>query len=119
MPNGRRIPSTNTSRSCAPPVFFGSRSTRISPDPVSARKISLFGATVRKRGILKPLAYTLTVNPAGTVGRKPSGGLTRSGPLPADFVANGAGSFGFCPRSEEHTSELQSPYDLVCRLLLE
>src|SRR5437867_9573929 len=33
---------------------------------------------------------------------------------------------GFCPgframyiRSEEHTSELQSPYDLVCRLLLE
>src|SRR5437867_7324821 len=27
-------------------------------------------------------------------------------------------SFG-CVRSEEHTSELQSPYDLVCRLLLE
>src|SRR5437867_9820859 len=26
---------------------------------------------------------------------------------------------GFEPRSEEHTSELQSPYDLVCRLLLE
>src|SRR5437867_5088153 len=24
-----------------------------------------------------------------------------------------------CLRSEEHTSELQSPYDLVCRLLLE
>src|SRR6266705_7124120 len=23
------------------------------------------------------------------------------------------------PRSEEHTSELQSPYDIVCRLLLE
>src|SRR5437867_10741544 len=28
------------------------------------------------------------------------------------------GSFGLA-RSEEHTSELQSPYDLVCRLLLE
>src|SRR5207248_10929056 len=26
---------------------------------------------------------------------------------------------GICGRSEEHTSELQSPYDLVCRLLLE
>src|SRR5437867_10744583 len=26
---------------------------------------------------------------------------------------------GGCARSEEHTSELQSPYDLVCRLLLE
>src|SRR5437867_5507113 len=25
----------------------------------------------------------------------------------------------FTNRSEEHTSELQSPYDLVCRLLLE
>src|SRR5256885_8490748 len=31
-----------------------------------------------------------------------------------------AGSFGTgCPRSEEHTSELQSPCNLVCRLLLE
>src|SRR5437867_10196205 len=29
-------------------------------------------------------------------------------PLPMDLL-----------RSEEHTSELQSPYDLVCRLLLE
>src|SRR5207248_9705957 len=31
------------------------------------------------------------------------------------------GSCRPCPagRSEEHTSELQSPYDLVCRLLLE
>src|SRR5207248_6160535 len=26
---------------------------------------------------------------------------------------------GVAARSEEHTSELQSPYDLVCRLLLE
>src|SRR5207248_6058749 len=26
---------------------------------------------------------------------------------------------GVLSRSEEHTSELQSPYDLVCRLLLE
>src|SRR5437867_9910606 len=28
-------------------------------------------------------------------------------------------SRGGVARSEEHTSELQSPYDLVCRLLLE
>src|SRR5437868_10764362 len=27
--------------------------------------------------------------------------------------------FNFSPRSEEHTSELQSRFDLVCRLLLE
>src|SRR4051794_41624869 len=29
------------------------------------------------------------------------------------------GAAGFEPRSEEHTSELQSPVHLVCRLLLE
>src|SRR5690348_17844371 len=31
----------------------------------------------------------------------------------------GARRTSFCPRSEEHTSELQSPVHLVCRLLLE
>src|SRR5438094_2965729 len=30
-----------------------------------------------------------------------------------------AGRDAIAARSEEHTSELQSPYDLVCRLLLE
>src|SRR5258708_19904745 len=30
-----------------------------------------------------------------------------------------AGQFSIAPRSEEHTSELQSPDHLVCRLLLE
>src|SRR5207248_9391789 len=32
---------------------------------------------------------------------------------------HGSGRRGPRARSEEHTSELQSPYDLVCRLLLE
>src|SRR2546426_6529532 len=31
----------------------------------------------------------------------------------------GAGGVAVLPRSEEHTSELQSPCNLVCRLLLE
>src|SRR5207248_9761342 len=35
----------------------------------------------------------------------------------ADFIRHHA--HGGQARSEEHTSELQSPYDLVCRLLLE
>src|SRR5207248_9537086 len=35
---------------------------------------------------------------------------------PSDFLFN---SRIAASRSEEHTSELQSPYDLVCRLLLE
>src|SRR5437867_9876288 len=34
--------------------------------------------------------------------------------VPAELGGGGASQ-----RSEEHTSELQSPYDLVCRLLLE
>src|SRR5947208_5777267 len=60
--------------------------------------------------------------------------LTRSpaswyqGPLASPFGGNYAlskdGTQGVCPvlgtlRSEEHTSELQSPDHLVCRLLLE
>src|SRR5438094_4077116 len=36
----------------------------------------------------------------------------------ADAIDVGLGD-DFNGRSEEHTSELQSPYDLVCRLLLE
>src|SRR5207248_10310980 len=59
------------------------------------------------------------------------GSSTRSSPSrhptrPPDWSAAGCsarnGSLSyliFCSRSEEHTSELQSPYDLVCRLLLE
>src|SRR5207248_9119607 len=35
------------------------------------------------------------------------------------ILLNGAGCLQWKWRSEEHTSELQSPYDLVCRLLLE
>src|SRR5258708_37063712 len=38
-----------------------------------------------------------------------------------DVIADGERVVGqkHCPRSEEHTSELQSPDHLVCRLLLE
>src|SRR5437868_12842221 len=38
-------------------------------------------------------------------------GAVRVGKIDGEFVVN--------PRSEEHTSELQSRFDLVCRLLLE
>src|SRR5256885_10689834 len=51
-------------------------------------------------------------------------GVTKTGPA---FVISGANitytidvtNFGPSNRSEEHTSELQSPCNLVCRLLLE
>src|SRR5437867_8516330 len=42
------------------------------------------------------------------------------GAAPASFRFEGTRRTNFwSTRSEEHTSELQSPYDLVCRLLLE
>src|SRR5207248_5863542 len=44
-------------------------------------------------------------------------GLALTVPEPARHVEQLG--VGLVVRSEEHTSELQSPYDLVCRLLLE
>src|SRR5436305_10968439 len=51
---------------------------------------------------------------------------SRARPAPAPGCARGTGrasgarySSAACPRSEEHTSELQSRPHLVCRLLLE
>src|SRR5438094_7729539 len=41
--------------------------------------------------------------------------LLLSGAAGLELAESGGGE----SRSEEHTSELQSPYDLVCRLLLE
>src|SRR5207248_11134923 len=43
-------------------------------------------------------------------------GVSRVGPDPRHGLGSGPTRE---TRSEEHTSELQSPYDLVCRLLLE
>src|SRR5207248_10298376 len=49
------------------------------------------------------------------------GDLCREGPLQPLFKPDPKVSVrrASAVRSEEHTSELQSPYDLVCRLLLE
>src|SRR5207248_6890668 len=44
-----------------------------------------------------------------------AGSLRDDGPLPDTITDMNQAQ----DRSEEHTSELQSPYDLVCRLLLE
>src|SRR6266513_5728301 len=54
--------------------------------------------------------YTLSLHDALPISHRPRNALTpwcHSKPRPA------------CGRSEEHTSELQSRFDLVCRLLLE
>src|SRR5437773_4961629 len=59
---------------------------------------------------------THSADPAPVVGRVAGPHAARDaaqGPLPGAHVHRAVG------RSEEHTSELQSHHDLVCRLLLE
>src|SRR5437773_4955267 len=53
--------------------------------------------------------YTLSLHDALPISTSPGRTTTSCSPPSA----------GCCPRSEEHTSELQSHHDLVCRLLLE
>src|SRR5438132_13250826 len=68
-----------------------------------------------------PEIYTLSLHDALPIWRRPgarSGGSAR-GRRPADTSRRGADTGGIPDRSEEHTSELQSHSDLVCRLLLE
>src|SRR5690348_18120135 len=76
--------------------------------------------------------YTLSLHdalPISCPGRRPRrSGRARARPSPGPARPDGsarrrcappAGATPCGPRSEEHTSELQSPVHLVCRLLLE
>src|SRR5436190_12962143 len=58
-----------------------------------------------------------TLFPYTTLFRSPNGGVGYR--LEIQPRANGRVDIGVGERSEEHTSELQSHSDLVCRLLLE
>src|SRR5256885_11139363 len=58
-----------------------------------------------------------TLFPYTTLFRSPR--RERPGPAGRRAKAHGRAAVGRCARSEEHTSELQSPCNLVCRLLLE
>src|SRR2546426_6445643 len=78
---------------------------------------TLFPYTTLFRSVLVAAAVATTLDPAGALGYLLVplwvAWLARSGRLAALGLA------GAVPRSEEHTSELQSPCNLVCRLLLE
>src|SRR5437667_3560381 len=66
------------------------------------------------RSTLFPTRRSSDLSTSGKVSRTISGNSVRNSPIPsAPVVASCA------RRSEEHTSELQSHHDLVCRLLLE
>src|SRR5258708_18572990 len=79
-------------------------------------------------GRLKIRTFRQPRKVAGHLGRKAlrrrassAKGVTRVGKLQGKVavVTGGTTGIGFAMRSEEHTSELQSPDHLVCRLLLE
>src|SRR5438067_4747888 len=66
----------------------------------------------------------LPIYPRAPAARRPSSAANQSrSPMaePAPLLAGAVSSRRYFhrPRSEEHTSELQSRFDLVCRLLLE
>src|SRR2546426_3864225 len=69
--------------------------------------------------------YTLSLHDAlpilshGCRPGRPSWADTRSGPARLTRRARSRAGVPCSARSEEHTSELQSPCNLVCRLLLE
>src|SRR5438094_9714924 len=60
--------------------------------------------------------YTLSLHDALPISTASRG---RSSSVRSSLTRSPRRGLRFASRSEEHTSELQSPYDLVCRLLLE
>src|SRR5437867_1090286 len=66
---------------------------------------------------LEALNPTRLVQKYGQVASYIDNGVAKTGMLEEDIEK--LYDIGYKYRSEEHTSELQSPYDLVCRLLLE
>src|SRR5690348_17515977 len=76
---------------------------------------------------MKSQQPTNTLFPYTTLFRSPARLSGRAGESPLQPAADAGGTAGRRPlgptgsrtRSEEHTSELQSPVHLVCRLLLE
>src|SRR5207249_7916951 len=88
------------------PAPFGPRKPRTSP--LRTSKLTSDTASVGPYRFVKPSTSIMSFYPyAGLL-------LARGQPARDSFAA-GQGT----PRSEEHTSELQSRFDLVCRLLLE
>src|SRR5207248_11636914 len=102
--------------SCLALLAMASSPTRRSSDlhePVTAEK-----------PVAEPSLHEAVGEEAGGgAGRERNGGLAQAGVEPHADRRRGADREGRDTglrqtRSEEHTSELQSPYDLVCRLLL-
>src|SRR5688572_32190786 len=66
-----------------------------------------------------PELYTLSLHDALPISRSGTPGPPPSSPSCSASARRRSGARSTCSRSEEHTSELQSQSNLVCRLLLE
>src|SRR5699024_12650946 len=82
--------------------------------------------TRRSSDLHRPRNRPCRRRPRGGAGRRSrnlhclrGGILRRSTPRIGERLSFAQFQDGFADRSEEHTSELQSRFDLVCRLLLE
>src|SRR5437867_8709026 len=96
----------------------GRRPADISYITTPSEKISVRWSTSRPSACSGLMYWTVPMTTPGsvfrTVGISLSMGAARCA---ATFASPKSSTLAW--RSEEHTSELQSPYDLVCRLLLE
>src|SRR6267143_500168 len=92
-------------------MLLSSSRTRLSPISLIFFLFFFFNDTATTE------IYTLSLHDALPIS---SGGTaTRRMPWPRPATSRSAAAFPPSPRSEEHTSELQSQFHLVCRLLLE
>src|SRR5690242_20860691 len=90
--------------------------TRRAPSSTLFPYTTLFRSLLRRGVELQPAGDTVMVGDDQRVRRNEGGGAAAE----RDDRSHGlAGEIGKSFRSEEHTSELQSHVNLVCRLLLE
>src|SRR5256885_14094514 len=130
MNTPKSAPSTAASQSASGKKILGDLppSSRVTRLRVSAALLTMIlpTAALPVKAILSTWGCATMAAPA--VSPKPLTMLTTPGGRPASSsqLANSRAVSGVCSaglstqvRSEEHTSELQSPCNLVCRLLLE
>src|SRR5207248_5679120 len=103
----------------------------ISPSTASSHTLSLHDAlpiwlegTLLRYQTIYPIHLLAAISPRHRLGRRATLEIADLADEPLLLLQRGFGSRAWLdaacqiePRSEEHTSELQSPYDLVCRLL--
>src|SRR5699024_11866990 len=94
--------------------------------PSSRRVPESFGRVSPRAQATAPLSPVAQLAEHSTVNRRVAGSSPAGGAVRGPVVRDGAPAHsplvteGLAPeRSEEHTSELQSRFDLVCRLLLD